>query len=196
MPWLLLIASLACANVSDDTVTREKRALLQEDALQGKRWAWGWGAALSVSAAGQLTLFAVVDDEDFRIDRLVGGVTSLVGVAAVAVTHPRAMRAARRLGECPSREEVDLALAEVAKEERFSRAWYQHVLGAAFNVGAGLYLGLAHDHWVGGALHAISGTAVSEAMILTRPHRVADFAFAPSVSPTQGSYGLTFAIRL
>ncbi len=192
---------MACADTAGDPAVRAKMQLLAEDAQQGKLWAWGWGSVLSVSAAGQLTLAALVDDEDFRIDRLVGGGTSVVGVLAVIVTHPRAMRASRKLGTCPSAEEVDLAIEQVAAEERFARAWYQHVLGAAFNLGAGLYLGLAHEHWVSGSLQAVLGTVSSEAMIFTRPHRLADFAIAPMISSVGSgyglrSYGVTVSIRL
>ena len=57
-------------------------------------------------------------------------------------------------------------------------------------------LGLALDHWLSGALQAVLGTGVSEAMILTRPHRVADFAVTPTISGAQGSYGFAISIWL
>lgn len=188
MPWLYLLAALTCASPAHHT-------RLADDAHQGSLWSWGWGSALSVSAAGQLTLAALVDQRGFRIDRLVGGGTSVIGVLAVAISHPRANKRLAELSDCPSQAESDLTLARVQREERFMRAWYQHVLGAAFNSGAGLYLGLAHDRWLSGGLQAVFGTAVSSAMVLTRPHRVADLTLSPHASSADRSLGVTFSFR-
>lgn len=168
---------------------------IADDARLGTLWTWGWASALTIAAAGQFTLAALIEDEGFQVDLWVGGVTSVVGVLDVAITHPRAMAASRKLGTCPSASDVDIAFTRVAKEERFARAWYQHVLGALFNAGAGLYLGLAHDRWPSGAVQTVVGTAVSEAMLLSHPHRVADLSLAPMVAPTQAGYGVSMSVR-
>jgi hypothetical protein len=149
-----------------------------------------------VAAAGQFTLAALVEDKGYQTDFWVGGATSVVGVIAVLVTRPRAAAALRELGPCPASDDIDAATLRIARDERFARAWYQHVLGIAFNLGAGLYLGLAHERWVSGAIQAGVGISVSEAMILTYPHRTLDLTLAPLVVPERSAYGVTMSVPL
>lgn len=179
VPWLLLFSTLTCADPSFDPGARAVVQVLDEDAVQGSRWAWGWGVTLGSNIAAQLTLAALVDDYGFRVDRFVGASSSTIGLLAVIISRPKAMSVRRELGACPTREAVNAAILKVSHEERFAQAWYQHVLGAAFNVGVGLYLGLAYDHWRTGVLQGVVGTGVSELMIRTRPNRMTRFSIAP-----------------
>ena len=60
-------------------------------------------------------------------------------------------------------------LVRVARDEERQGQWYVHVGNVLFNVGLGLFLGLGYHHWEAGAINAAVGTAVGEALILTRP---------------------------
>jgi hypothetical protein len=48
--------------------------------------------------------------------------------------------------------------------------WYVGAVGnVVLNTGVGLFLGLGYHHWGAGALNAVSGSAIGEAIILTQP---------------------------
>jgi hypothetical protein len=141
-------------------------------------WTFGWG--VGIGAAGLASLLTVpFVAPDNRVDWYTGAASAGVGVAAFAIYPPVVLRDAPALrieiarstpaNVCSLLQVAETDLVRIARDEASRGAWYAHLGNVLFNVGVGLFLGLGFHHWTAGAANAIAGTAVGEAVILTRP---------------------------
>ena len=154
-------------------------ASLARTAHQAHVWTWGWGIGIGVATLANLAPLAFVAPED-RIDWYVGAGTTVIGVVPLLVApldvvgDSRALRARLALrtpadGVCPLLADAEAKLIRDAKNQADGRRWWLHVGNAVLNTGVGLFLALGYHHWGAGALNAVVGTAIGEAIILTQP---------------------------
>jgi hypothetical protein len=142
-------------------------------------WTWGWGIGIGVATIGNLIPLAFVAPED-RIDWYVGAATTVVGIVPLLIApldvvgDARALRA-RLTARGPSDDvcallaDAETRLVRDAKNQADGQRWWLHVGNVALNTGVGLFLALGYHHWAAGALNAIVGSAIGEAIILTQP---------------------------
>jgi hypothetical protein len=185
-------------------------ARLQHTAHRARVWSWGWGLGLSALTIGNLALVPLVDREE-RVDYYVGAVNALTGVLPLLILPLTAMEDARILKtkraagtDCRALlPEAEAMLVRSAVSQAEGRAWWNHVANVIVNGGAGLFLGLAYDHWGAGIFGGVAGIAIGEAMIFTQPiDSIADVAqyqknewqvaVLPLLSPHQ--FGLRLAV--
>jgi len=146
---------------------------------KARLWAYGWGGGIAAAGAGSLAAVPFVSPEN-RVDWYTGAVSAGVGVAALVISPPIVLETAPALRAeiaratlpadvCSLLQVAESDLVRVARDEEIQGRWYVHLGNVLFNVGVGLFLGLGYHHWEAGAVNAIVGTAVGEALILTRP---------------------------
>ena len=70
--------------------------------------------------------------------------------------------------------EAERLLVNSAENERLGRSWLMHGANVVYNVLSLLVLGLVFDRWASGALNAVVGVLIGEAMILTQPTSAED----------------------
>jgi hypothetical protein len=142
-------------------------------------WTFGWGGGIAAAGVGSLIAVPFVAPGD-RVDWYTGAVSAGVGVAAFVFAPPAILHdaPALRADLARPRTEADLCsllasaearLVHDARDEEQQGRWYIHVGNLVFNAGLGLFLGLGYHHWSGGIINAVSGAAVGEAIIFTRP---------------------------
>ncbi|HEY0710444.1 MAG TPA: hypothetical protein VGG33_26805 [Polyangia bacterium] len=149
---------------------------LQHTAHRSRVWSWGWGLGLTGLTVGNLTMVPLVE-RDNRVDYYVGAGTSFVGILPLLILPLSAMGDARALATkrtsgtaCNALlPEAETMLARSAQTQAEGRAWWNHLANVVLNGGAGLFLGLAYDHWTSGIITGLGGIAIGEAMILTQP---------------------------
>ncbi len=162
---------------------------------------WGtWIAVLGALAVGQGTQAAFEDDTASRAGLLVGAGLSTAGLTLVLIAPTPGRYASYRYRALPSHSEDEKQrkltqgetwLASEAAAVRRTRSWLTHAIAVTFGVGAGLYLGLAYDDNLQGALRTGIGTfLVTELRVWTRPTRSVqywrDYRGAPTVTPSLG----------
>jgi hypothetical protein len=146
---------------------------------KARLWTFGWGGGIAAAGVASLAAVPFVAPEN-RVDWYTGAVSAAVGVAAIAIAPPVVLKTMPALrvelaratlpdGVCSLLTVAESDLVRVARDEEQQGAWYVHVGNVLFNVGLGLFLGLGYHHWEAGAINAAVGTAVGEALILTRP---------------------------
>ncbi|HXI58666.1 MAG TPA: hypothetical protein VNO55_21515 [Polyangia bacterium] len=162
-------------------------AHLSKTARRARLWTWGWGAGLVAATVANAVPLAFVS-ADQRIDWYVGAGTTVIGIvplliapldviADARVLHQRvAARVPRDDGRGDAGEDVCRLLADAetrllrdATNQADGQRWWLHVGNVVLNTGVGLFLGLGYHHWGAGALNAISGSVIGEAIILTQP---------------------------
>jgi len=147
-------------------------------------WTFGWGGGIAAAGVGSLVAVPFVAPES-RVDWYTGAVSAGVGVAAFVFAPPAILHDAPALRSeiARPRSEPDvcalLASAEArlvhdARDEEQQGRWYIHLGNLLFNAGLGLFLGLGYHHWGSGAINALAGAAVGEAIIFTRPTATID----------------------
>jgi hypothetical protein len=147
-------------------------------------WTYGWGGGIAAAGIGTLVAVPFVAPEN-RVDWYTGAVSAGVGVATLIIVPPVVLDAAPALraqiasaapgtNVCPLLQGAEADLVRVARDEERQGGWYVHLGNVLFNVGLGLFLGLGYHHWEAGAINAAVGTAVGEALILTRPTAAID----------------------
>ena len=157
-------------------------ARLARTARGARRWTWGWGIGIGVATLANLAPLPFVARED-RVDWYTGAATTAVGIVPLliapldVVADSRALRA--RVSEAAATSsggEVCVLVAEAeglllrdAKNQSDGQRWWLHAGNVVLNVGVGLFLGLGFHHWGAGALNAVSGSVIGEAIILTQP---------------------------
>jgi len=155
---------------------------LTETARRARIWTWGWGAGLVVATGANLVPLAFVP-ADQRIDWYVGAGTTVIGIVplliapldVIADARDLRQQIARRSGEdsdadvCRLLADAEARLARDAANQIDGQRWWLHVGNVVLNAGVGLFLGLGFHHWGAGALNAISGSVIGEAIILTQP---------------------------
>jgi len=161
-------------------------ARLAEGAHKAKRWTWGWGLGIGGATIANLAPLPFVAKED-RIDWYTGAATTIVGIVPLliapldVVADSRELRAqvearpppppggGERPDVCPLLADAEGRLIRDAKNQADGQRWWLHVGNVALNFGVGLFLGLGFHHWGAGALNAVSGSLIGEAIILTQP---------------------------
>lgn len=148
------------------------------EASAARSWLLGWGLGHGALLSGNLVL-AEVGDRSARPDRIVAASAAGVGLLATQLGRHGALRASRQLEalagtSCAALAEAEAAFVQLAEDDRRTTAWYMHAVNVAFNVGMGLILGLGYDRWGPAALQMGVGSAVGEALILTRPTAAID----------------------
>ncbi len=147
-------------------------------------WAWGWGGGIAAAGIGSLAAVPFVAP-DTRVDWYTGAVSAGVGVAAFVFSPPAVLRDAPALRAeiagatpgadvCPLLADAEARLVHDARDEARQGGWYIHLGNLLFNTGLGLFLGLGYHHWSAGAINAVAGAAVGEAIIFTRPTAAID----------------------
>ena len=154
-------------------------ARLARTAHRARRWTWGWGIGIGVATVANLAPLPFVARED-RIDWYTGAATTVVGIVPLLIApldvieDSRALRA--RLAATDRRDDVCAHLADAerrllrdAENQSDGQRWWLHAGNVALNFGVGLFLALGYHHWGAGALNAVVGSLIGEAIILTQP---------------------------
>jgi hypothetical protein len=147
-------------------------------------WTYGWGGGIAAAGVGSLVAVPFVAHEN-RVDWYTGAVSAAVGVAAFVFAPPAVLHDAPALrGEiAPADARADICrllagaearLVHDARDEEQQRRWYIHAGNLIFNAGLGLFLGFGYHHWSAGAINALAGAAVGEALIFTSPTATID----------------------
>jgi len=147
-------------------------------------WTFGWGGGIAAAGVGSLVAVPFVTSES-RVDWYTGAVSAGVGVAAFVIAPPAILRDAPALRAeiarasadadlCPLLAAAEARLVHDARDEERQGRWYVHVGNLVFNAGLGLFLGLGYHHWGAGAINAVAGAAVGEAIIFTQPTATID----------------------
>jgi hypothetical protein len=152
---------------------------LADAAHRARIWSWTFGISYGALAALQLAVSPAFSSDD-RPNYWIGGSAAALGVLVVLVMPLKVMRDHRwleaRIERAPPGEDPCAPLADAerlllrdARSERFGRAWYIHVGNLLFNIGIGLTLSLAFQHYAVGSTTAIIGATVGEIQINTQP---------------------------
>jgi hypothetical protein len=194
-------------------------AHLSTTARRARLWTWGWGAGLVAATVANAVPLAFVS-ADQRIDWYVGAGTTVIGIvplliapldviADARVLHQQVAARAQRANDsddanadvCRLLADAETRLLRDATNQADGQRWWLHVGNVVLNTGVGLFLGLGYHHWGAGALNAISGSAIGEAIILTQPtgsiddlnvYRSGALAGAPGPVSRQLTYRVVF----
>jgi hypothetical protein len=160
---------------------------LQQRLTQGQSsstvWWYGWLAGYSAATVGQGVVYGVSRDPGVRANMLVGGVGSLLGVAATLFSRLPSISAGDKLekldGSTPEAAEKKLQLGESllrqsADAEAFGRSWVAHGVGFLVAVGQGVVLWAGYGRPLDGAISFATSVVISEAQIFTQPTRAID----------------------
>jgi hypothetical protein len=154
-------------------------ARLSGTAQRARLWTWGWGIGIGVATVANLAPLPFVAADD-RIDWYTGAATTIVGIVPLLIAPLEVIDDARQLHAeltaAPPGDDVcrrligaEARLVRDAQNQEDGQRWWLHAGNVALNVGVGLFLGLGFHHWGAGALNAISGSLIGEAIILTQP---------------------------
>jgi hypothetical protein len=163
---------------------------LSRTARHARRWTWGWGIGIGAATVANLAPLPFVARGD-RIDWYVGAGTTVIGIVPLLIAPLDVIEDSRALhaslgapgaggGSAPDGEvcarlaDAETRLLRDAKNQADGRRWWLHVGNVALNTGVGLFLGLGYHHWGAGALNAVSGSVIGEAIILTQPTSTID----------------------
>ena len=183
------------------------QSALDEGELCSEIWYWGWIGAYGTATAVQFSLFFAPDavnsknHDHARQDMMAGAITSLLGVAGLAIDPMVPAYAPDRLrampGDSPAQRREKLKQAEYwlkrsAQRELDGRGWLSHTLNLAVNLAAGLTLWLGFDRklWPDALLTFLPGFAIGEIQIFTQPTRAVD-----DWEKYQAKYGKGYSYR-
>lgn len=198
-PCLSLLVGARAASAQDcPQSVRDDYELLRDQERKARIWNWGWGGAFALMAGAQFSIAGVTDNDEVRLDMIVGGSKSAIGAAAVAL-DPLDVSAPAD----PCTGDVAGALKAAAQSQSAKRSWFPHFGTVALNVGGGLVVGFVDDRWADAAIQTAIGILVGEIQIFTAPSRARDrvlssaFAwhFVPSLR-SDGSVGMTVLLEL
>jgi hypothetical protein len=173
------------AEIAGETRLAWIDARLSRTARRARRWTWGWGIGISVATVANLAPLPFVARED-RIDWYVGAGTTIVGIVPLLIAPLDVVEDARALhatlsapapdgglapggGVCAHLADAETRLLRDAKNQADGQRWWLHAGNVALNTGVGLFLAFGYHHWGAGALNAVSGSLIGEAIILTQP---------------------------
>ncbi len=196
---LLLLSCVTTATAARADERAECIAALDDDAVaamldrtrsasdraetRARRWFFVWIALNGAFAVGS-SVYAITAPDRLQRDAGIwsaAGSTFTLGMmfappVASAFATRRLERSGIDVGRDPRRElaaRLD-TLALAASQERALRAPLAHVVGGAYSLAEGLYLGLRYDDSLGTAvLNAVGTMAFSEAQILSAPREAA-----------------------
>jgi hypothetical protein len=153
-------------------------AALKRDAPPARLWWTGWVTSYATLTVGQAALALAVKSRGLRIDSIVGGATTLLGVAGTALSSRAAFTGPGELGDMdadtPRARRLRLKRAEdllheVAESERLGRSPVTYFGAAAVTLASTFVLWAGYKRYASGWLNLLAGTAVSQLQIATQP---------------------------
>ncbi|EPX63076.1 hypothetical protein D187_006486 [Cystobacter fuscus DSM 2262] len=213
---LVLVSGLARAEQTCATPTENHQRLafiqthLNEDARRARLWTGAWGAGYGVLTLGQLAAVPAVPSGE-QVDLYVGALSSAGGLVALlampldvvadSTTLDTLAREHPSEVDCDVLAEAERLLVRGAEGEALGRSWLMHGANVLYGLLSGLVLGLAFDRWVSGAVTAVTGILIGEAMILTQPfgaeetlRRYREGAWSASRSAPSPAWNLQVAV--
>jgi hypothetical protein len=167
----------------EDTESDEARFAWIDDALERaeaptRAWFTVWTLTFAGLAVGQGGFALAVHDPAWRADATIGAIKSTLGFAVILLAPHTVLHARSELRELDAstptaryhrRRRAEELLAASAEQDAFGTSWVAHVAAALTNL-AGAYI-LFHDYQAGalGWASLLTGTAVAELQIATRP---------------------------
>jgi hypothetical protein len=150
--------------------------LSREDGNFGT-WRLLSGATFALLVIGQLALAPLIPAEA-RPDYFLGAAYSALGTASTLLGAPEvfergavfARETSTPATRCALIAEGERLLERSATQASEASRWYLHVLNVAVNLSLGAILGFGYHHWTTAALDTGVGIALSEAVLLLRPH--------------------------
>jgi hypothetical protein len=215
--------ALSATSVALEAIDPEQRlawidAHLSVTARRARLWTWGWGVGLVAATVANAVPLGFVS-ADQRIDWYVGAGTTVIGIVPLLIAPLDVIADARALHQrvtarapghndhdtnddvCQLLADAETRLLRDATNQSDGQRWWLHVGNVVLNTGVGLFLGLGYHHWGAGALNAISGSVIGEAIILTQPtgsiddlnvYRSGALAGAPGPVSRQLTYRVAF----
>ena len=155
---------------------------LQEESKRAKTWLYSWHGAFAAFTVGQGIAIPFVSEGD-RTDFYYGIGGDFLGHLTLLFFPPATIKNSKNLDllikETPNGlqssavlDKAEFYFRQSAENEEKNRNWVAHLGNALVNVGLGLPLGIAHDHWLSSGIFIASGIAVGEIFILTQPNRL------------------------
>ena len=183
--------------LSDAEVSRRLafiEARLERGTRSAALWWYAWYFGYMTVTIGQAGFALAIKDRGLRTDTAVGAAFSSVGVLGLGAFDFPPRHAAGTLGawpeSTPDERRRKLAkgerlLAASARSEVVGRSWIPHVAGIGLSLTSSLVLALAYKRVVSGIVTLLSGVAITEAQVFTRPTAAIDDWRAYQ----QGSFG-------
>ncbi len=146
-------------------------------------WWSAWYYGYIAVTLGQASVALAVKDPGLRTDSAVGAAFASLGVVGLGVFDFPPRHAAATLRALPAGTPAErrrkLARAEGllsagARSEVAGRSWVAHVAGTAVTLTSTLVLALAYKRVVSSIVTLVSGVAITEAQIFTRPTAAID----------------------
>jgi hypothetical protein len=171
---------------SDAEVTRRLafiEARLQRATPSAELWWSLWYYGYMTVTVGQAGFAILIQNKNLRVDTAVGAAFSSLGVVGLAVAPLPAKDAAYTLSKLsagsPAERRRKLAKAEAllsaaAASERIGRTWLPHVTGGAVTLTSALVLGVVYKQVASSIVTFVSGMAITEAQIFSRPTAAID----------------------
>lgn len=171
----------AWAKIPDAELEERLRALEANFAAEqrdNRLWYFGWFGTFTVLTTGAFIWAGTTDDIATRDHRLVGGVTSGLGILQMSVLGMPPAFSASRFAALPeaTREEREAKLMAGermglagANRQQLGRTFIPHLALAVVATVSGLVLALPLDHPREGIIQFVSGVAVGELQIWTMP---------------------------
>ncbi|OJH35320.1 hypothetical protein [Cystobacter ferrugineus] len=213
---LLLVSGLARAEqtCAASPENHQKLAFIQshlsEDARRARLWTGAWGAGYGVLTLGQLAVVPAVPAGE-QVDLYVGALSSAGGLVALLALPLDVMNDSLTLDtlarehpsevDCDVLAEAERLLVRSAEGEALGRSWLMHGANIVYGLLSGLVLGVFFDRWVSGAVTAVTGILIGEAMILTQPfgaeetlRRYREGAWSAAKGPSSPAWNLQVAV--
>ncbi len=172
---------------------------LQQSAARERTWATVWGTTWAVATGAQLTVLAITDDRDTRVDMAFGAGGAALGLIPTFILRPYILRHESQMTSQPAVNEL-YRLDQADKRSR--RGVLPHVANVAINLGLSAGLGFGYGRWVTSLLNCVLGIPIGIAMIETQPSPnaepelspkdTASFTVAPLLAPQ--AYGLALGL--
>ncbi len=175
------IAEVPCADPDDAEVTTRIAAVqqhLDDDQLWSQVWWYGWMAAYTALAVGQLTLGLVQDENKTRDRYLVGMTGSVLGATLLAARPMTSAYGAdwlRATADGTAEERLEkLRVAEDLLEtahdrQEAARGWLAHTAGAVWSLGSSAFVYWVIKDETGALINLIGSTVLGEGRVLTAP---------------------------
>jgi hypothetical protein len=164
-----------------------------------RRWWRGWSLVQAGLIVAQLSIgyFAFGDDRNDRASYYLNAGASGVGLLALLITRPPALKAERRVLSLPAGTPEQRAakvraaeelVEESGKGQAFGTGWAPYAGGTLVGAALALPLWLKFDRPVEAAMSFVGSIAFTVAQTLTTPTRARDYRERHSV---QVSYGVS-----
>jgi hypothetical protein len=166
-------------------------------------WWSAWFYGYVTVTIGQAAVALAAKDPGLRTDTAVGASFATLGVVGIGAFDFPARHAAVTLAASPARTpaerrrklaRAEQLLASSARSEVVGRSWVGHVAGGAVTLTSSLVLALVYKRVASSIITAISGAAITEAQVFTRPTAAIDDwrayqqgAFASAPAPRAGA---------